>query len=273
MNFESFGQVGKPALVAVPGLFGGPENFRAMLDAWTERFYILVVDPNSERRKSEGLNLSVETMREVSFDSTAEDIARLLDQQGLSGAYLTGISLGGKVVYDFAAKFPERFLGGVITDVSPASFQNSELYRFVDDIVRTLDLGLAWDPMKAELQRRIPERSLRSLIQSQLHYPTKGQPPAEWKVGMKNFRRMLERQGIDEQFARLEAVDARLANEQRWIHVLHAASYSGISAASLPHLRALRCVRFEEVPNSTHFLHITHKDLIERSVIALLHLS
>jgi pimeloyl-ACP methyl ester carboxylesterase len=271
MEYESLGDPSNPILICVPGLLGGPENFRAMLDGWAEAFRVFVLDPNKERR-DEGLSgLTVESIREVSYDSTSEDIAVILDREegGARGAYLTGISLGGKIVYDFASKFPQRFLGGLITDVGPGSFQHSELFRFVDGIVQTLDRNKPWGELKAELQRLIPDRSLRSLIQSQLFYPTKA-PPAEWKTGMRNFRSMLQSQGIDEQFNGLEKVDARLAADKRRLHVLHASSYSGISHDTLPRLRALASVTVQEVPDSTHFLHITHKRLIQDCVLGLI---
>jgi len=270
MHYDALGDPRRPPLVCIPGLLGGPENFLAMIPSWTEHFRVLVLDPHRVRREAGLTGLREESIREVSYDTTSGEIAEILRKEGIDRAFLTGVSLGGKVVYDFAAKYPEFFRGGVITDVGPGSFSRSELFLFVDGIVQNLNRHLPWTELKAELQSRIEDRSLRSLIQSQLFYPVRDQLPAEWKVGMRNFRSMLQRQGIDEQFEDLAKVDTRLAEQGHLFHVLHASRFSGISEDSLPRLRKLKAIQIEEVPASTHFLHITHKDLIVRTVLKLL---
>ena len=265
MQFESFGQKGKPLLVCVPGLMGGPEDFRGMLPIWEPHLHVIILDPNAEHRMS---TITTSVMREISYDSTSKDILKIIDEQGAQKAVVTGISLGGKIVYDFAAKFPERLQGALITDVGPGAFNDSTLYNFVIDIVYNTDMNMEWPALKEHLKVAIPDRSMRSLLQSQITYPDRI-PPAIWKTGMQNFDNMLRRQEIADQFDALEKVDAQLADAGSVIKLMRAGSISGVGESSLPRIRALRSVQIVDLKDATHFLHVTHKDLVAHEALAL----
>jgi pimeloyl-ACP methyl ester carboxylesterase len=160
---HSLGNNKGPILVCVPGLLGGAEDFRGIIEPLLETFHILVFDPNAGRRQF-GLNgLTVEVMQEIQFDYTADEIASALKNFTTEPILMCGISLGGKIVYDFAHKFPHLFKGAVITDVSPGSFATSELFRFVEDLVVNLNVHQLWPDLKKELRERIPDSSKRSL--------------------------------------------------------------------------------------------------------------
>ena len=259
--FHSFGNPNAPILVCVPGLLGGAEDFRDIIDPLLSDFHILIFDPNEDRRQF-GLNgLTVQVMQEIQFDYTADEIAKDLKPYTSEPILMCGISLGGKIVYDFVHKFPHLFRGAVVTDVSPGSFGDSALFQFVEGLVLDLNLNQAWPELKKELRERIPESSLRSLIQSQLFYPNK-QLPAAWKVGMKHFRELLQRQSMDEQFQMLQKVDEQLASDGKVIRVLHAGFLSAIDSVSLDHMKKLKSVEIIPISDSSHFLHITHKHII-----------
>ncbi len=266
MYFVESGRRDGPTLVCVPGLLGGAENFNGMLAELEATFHVVRLDPNAERRLSD---LTSEVMRELSYTSTADAVAEVLDRVGRPQAYLVGLSLGGKIVYDFAIKFPGRFRGAVITDVGPGPFEDSELYRFVDGLVTNAPLHLPWPEMREHLRNTIADRNLRSLIQSQIAYPGQ-KPPAIWKTGMKDFGEMLNRQRIGHQFDGLERVDAELVARGVQFRVLQSSSCSGISASSLPKIAELKSMHLRPVANSSHFLHITHKDLIVQELLAML---
>lgn len=269
MTYQEYGKSENPALVCIPGLLGGAEDFQGMVPAWKDFFHILILDPNLDRRERGLSGLNSEVMREISYDSTSEDILRAMRRSGHSDGFLVGVSLGGKVVYDFACRFTEAFRGGVITDVGPGSFEASDLYRFVDQTVAETRLDLCWEDMKEDLKKRIPDRSLRSLIQSQITYPER-KPPAIWKTGMKDFRALLRRQGIDDQEEKFEAADSRLARQGKYLKVLQASSISGISTPGLAKMTEMRSIRLFPIPGAGHFLHITHKNEVEDLVLSLL---
>ena len=269
MSFEIAGNPEGPALVCVPGLLGGPEDFRNMLDAWTEKFCIIILDPNAERR-DEGLNLSAESMKEVSFDTSAIDIRNaLVEHLPDRPYYFLGISLGGKIVYDFALRFPEIFSGGVITDVGPGSFEDAELFQNVERDILATSLEKPWAEVRQDLRTRITDRNLRIFIQSQIFYP-KGQNTGIWKTGMENFKELLQRQSIDDQFENFEKVAPRLFEEKKFITVLHSDHNSGISKNTFEKMQKLPCLKIKTLSNTTHFMHVTHKSEIETAVLNLL---
>ncbi len=262
---KSLGNESAPILVCVPGLLGGAEDFRDIIDPLLNDFHILIFDPNAERRLFGQNALTIEVMKEIQFDYSANDIATSLVKFTSEPVLMCGISLGGKIVYDFAHKFPHLFKGAVITDVSPGSFGDSHLFQFVEDLVLNLNLNQAWPELKKELRERIPEPSLRSLIQTQLFYPNK-QLPAAWKVGMKHFSALLQRQAMDEQFEMLSKVEEQLNNQSSHIHVLKAGRLSAIDAKSFDQMKAMKSIKIYPLEEASHFIHITHKSDVQNLI-------
>ena len=266
---HSLGNTEGPILVCVPGLLGGSEDFRGIIDPLLNVFHILIFDPNAERRQF-GINgLTVEVMQEIQFDYSANEIAEELKQFTTEPIFMCGISLGGKIIYDFIHKFPHFFKAAVITDVSPGSFGESDLFKFVEHLVANLNLNQIWPELKKELRDSISEPSLRALIQSQLFYPNK-QLPAVWKVGMKHFRALLQRQSMDEQFEALAKVDSLLNKNQSYIHLLKAGQLSAIDTESFHKLKNFESVKIYDLKDSSHFIHITHKTEIQKLLLKLI---
>lgn len=256
---QSFGNKNGPIIVCVPGLLGGAEDFRYLMDRFNEYFHFLVFDPNAERRQF-GINgLTEKVMQEIQFDYNANEIFSELPNFTSDPVWMCGISLGGKIIYDFAIKFPQAFKGALLTDVSPGSFGDSELFQFIESLVANLNMNQLWPDLKKTLREVIPDDSLRSLVQSQIFYPEK-KPPAAWKVGMANFRALLQRQSMDEQFNDMFKVDELLAKQGSIIHVLKATIMSAINQDSYELLKKLKSVHIHEIKNSTHFLQHSHRD-------------
>lgn len=268
VHYHVLGKEGAPTLFCVPGLLGGPEDFVSIIKGLEDRFRIIMLDPNFERRMMGFKGVSVEAMKEFDMDvqATTDMILNALDELKQDKAWMIGISLGGKIIYDFITKYPDRFRGGLVTDMGPASFQESELFKFVDTSVLATNMNLPWPEMKKDLQERVPERHIRSLIQTQLHYPKGPTAPAEWRVGMANFRDMLQVQAIDDQVERLRKVDAQLAEGGHILHVLKASRMSAITPASYDQILTFKSLQVHHVPESNHFLHISHKDLIQDKI-------
>jgi pimeloyl-ACP methyl ester carboxylesterase len=258
---------GKPVLVCIPGLLGGPEDFRGVLEHLQSDFSFFYVDPNQGRKEKGGLSqLSLEETIAVSYDSSAEEIKAELSKLGIKQAYFIGLSIGGKVVYDFAIRYPESFSGAVISDVGPSSCIDSELYRMVDHVVAKTDLNLPWEELKKSLKENIPDRSLRSLIQSQISYPG-GKPPAIWKTGMRGLRTLLRSNSIDDQSGAFDGVNPVLVKRGVQISVLHSSQLSGITPDGLDRIKKdWSSIRLFPISNSGHFLHVTHKDELQSAV-------
>ncbi len=265
---QSFGNKEGPIIVCVPGLLGGAEDFRNIIQLFSNDFHFLVFDPNAERRQF-GINgLTQKVMQEIQFDYNANEIFAELPEFTNKPVWMCGISLGGKIIYDFAIKFPQAFRGALLTDVSPGSFGQSELFCFIESLVNGIDMNQEWPELKKTLRTLIKDDSLRSLVQSQVFYPER-KPPAIWKVGMANFKALLQRQSMDEQFNDMFKVDDQLAAQGSFIHVLKATIMSAINFESYELLKKLKSVKIYEIENSSHFLQHSHKDLVHELIYKL----
>jgi hypothetical protein len=167
-------------------------------------------------------------------------------------------------------RHPKCFAGGLVTDIGPVSFADSDLYKYVDDSVMETNMDLPWPEMKADLQKRITERNLRSLIQTQIYYPEK-QPPAQWRLGMQNFREMLQAQSADDQLEQLKTVDAVIAENGAKLRILKAERLSAITPQALTLMKDLRCLEVLPVSDCTHFLHISHRDTVVQKLLEIVH--
>lgn len=261
MQYGEIGNKENPTLVCVPGILGGPENFAAMVPGLIDRFHIVIFDPSERREPQSTTANALSAMQQLAYYQTAAEIAESLKEMGRTEAFFLGISLGGKIIYDFALKYPEMFAGGVVTDVSPGPFEETQLHIFINDLVANMDLTVPWTELRAEINRVVPDRNLRIMLQSQIHYP-EGKPPGFWKPSMQYLSEMLEHQQIDDQFEGLAKVDEFLANQGRFIQVFKASSLSGIADSVLPKMNALKSVRLHPIDGTTHFLHVSHKNTI-----------
>src|SRR5690349_2617923 len=116
MEYRTLGDRSLPALVCIPGMLGRPEDFAGFIPKWQEKLFLIFIDPNAERQRAGLQNLSAEAMQSIDYRAASSDILELLDKESVSHAYFLGLSIGGKMVYDFGAKYPERFAGAVISD-------------------------------------------------------------------------------------------------------------------------------------------------------------
>ncbi len=272
MRYETDGNESGPLLLCVPGMMGGPEDFRNLKESWLSKFHVIILDPHAARRDLGFKKVTLDAVQEFDVDvtGTADAMVDIIKKLGRTDAFMVGVSLGGKMVIDFMIRHPKHFAGGLVTDIGPASFGESELYQYVDRSVMETNMNLAWPEMKADLAKRITERNLRSLIQTQISYPTQ-KPPAQWRLGMQNFREMLNAQSADDQLEGMKKVDAEISSAGKYLHVLKAERLSAITQGTLASMQELKCLKITPVSDCTHFLHISHKALVQEKVLELLH--
>lgn len=107
---------GQP-LVVVHGLFGSASNWRNVALKWESDFAIWGVDlrnhGNSFHRQG------------MSYAQQAEDLLSWLDNAGLDKVCLLGHSMGGKVVMEFALRYPSRVEKLIIVDIAPIKYAAS----------------------------------------------------------------------------------------------------------------------------------------------------
>lgn len=253
-------------------MMGGPEDFRNFLEAWGKKFKIAILDPHATRRDLGLKQVTLGAVQEFDVDvvGTADSMVNVIKELGHTKAYTAGVSLGGKMIFDFMIRHPKYFAGGLVTDIGPVSFGESELYKYVDKSVMDTNMNLSWPEMKEDLKKRINERNLRSLIQTQIHYPTQ-QPPAQWRLGMKNFREMLQAQSADDQLEQLKTVDSVIASTGAKLRILKAERLSAITPEALAPMSQLKCLDIITVPDCTHFLHISHREMVVQKLLEMVH--
>lgn len=107
---------GQP-LVVVHGLFGSASNWRNVALKLEQDFAVWSVDlrnhGNSFHRQG------------MSYAQQAEDLLRWLDNIGLDKVSLLGHSMGGKVVMEFALRYPSRVEKLIIVDIAPIKYAPS----------------------------------------------------------------------------------------------------------------------------------------------------
>jgi pimeloyl-ACP methyl ester carboxylesterase len=267
---EEKGNSAAPLLVCIPGMIGGPSDFRSILEGLDDKFRILLVDINAERREAGLKNLSEESVEAVDYQGSAREIhAYLSEKHPGKGAYFIGLSIGGKVVYHFATDYPKLFKGSVVTDITPGRMEHTELYGTVITAVKNLNLKQPWAALKEELNATIEDKNFRILIKSQLHYP---QDPSEarWRNGMWGLEELLKRNTSDELWTSLETVSDQLMNQGSRMIVLKALKMSGLGSEDLERLRKFPFVSITMVENSTHFIHINRTDALQKALLELL---
>ncbi len=94
-----------PALMLVPGLSGDSQVFRHQIAALSSRYRVIA--PNL-RTEFDGV--------ERRFDQFARDIAAVLEALEVKSVCVLGLSFGGPIAIRFAALYPERVWGLILTN-------------------------------------------------------------------------------------------------------------------------------------------------------------
>ena len=115
--YVEFGH-GEVPVVLLHGLFGDPENWRAIMEDLSGRYRFLApqfpIDQFSGFRPSDFRSIGQLT----------DFVSLFFDQMGLDKAVLVGNSLGGQVAVDFYLAYPGRVSGLVLTG-SAGLFENA----------------------------------------------------------------------------------------------------------------------------------------------------
>ena len=83
------------------GIGGNRTNWRDQLPAFAETYRAVAWD-------ARGYGGSDDYDGPLDFGDFARDVVRLLDHLGVAAAHIVGLSMGGRIALDFAARFPDR---------------------------------------------------------------------------------------------------------------------------------------------------------------------
>ncbi len=101
-----------PLVVFLHGIGGNRTNWRRQLEALKDRFCAAAWD-------ARGYGASEDPPTQLQFGDYAEDLQRLLDHLKADRAHLVGLSMGGMIIQDFYARYPERAATLTLVDTSP----------------------------------------------------------------------------------------------------------------------------------------------------------
>ena len=98
-----------PFLLFLHGIGGGRANWRGQLPVFARRFHAAAWD-------ARGYGLSDDYDGPLAFGDFADDAIRVLDRFGVGRAHLCGLSMGGRIAQEFAARHPDRVATLVLCD-------------------------------------------------------------------------------------------------------------------------------------------------------------
>lgn len=257
-----------PLLICIHGLMGGPSDFDAFREEWGKQAHLLLVDISKKAREDGGLKQIHKGEELMSFHETSDHIASFVKKKYPGHkVFIAGISLGGKVIYDFAADHPDLFGGGVVTDVGPGSLGESELVQFVEKTLPSINLMQAWPQLRSDLREKIPEPKMRVLISSQIYYPEEHnqieRKYAAFKPSISGLQTSLNQSSLNDQWDQLNRI-------KKEILILKASKYSCIQERDLWRLKQHRHIKLIELDSASHFIHVSHGEVFKKEILNLL---
>lgn len=115
-------------VLQVPGAVNGHEGYAAVTPGMAKHFKVIDFDPR-------GYGLSDRPKQKYTFDVWAADMAALLDALGVERAHVHGGSMGGSLAIHYAARYPDRVNGLV---VSGSSAKSDHMARYQYEVWKAL---------------------------------------------------------------------------------------------------------------------------------------
>jgi pimeloyl-ACP methyl ester carboxylesterase len=113
-----------PPVVVIPGIQGRWEWMRPGIDALARRCRVITFSLADERTC--GGRFDART----GFANYVEQVADAMDQAGLQGAAVCGVSYGGLIAASFAARHPDRVSALLLVSALPPSWRPDRRVRF-----------------------------------------------------------------------------------------------------------------------------------------------
>lgn len=113
-------------VIFMHGIGGNRRNWYDQIDAFAPHFHAAAWD-------ARGYGDSDDYEGPLTFTDYADDLARVLDHFGQSRAHVVGLSMGGRIAMDFAARYPQRLLTLTLCDTHKgfAGFSEEKKRAFI----------------------------------------------------------------------------------------------------------------------------------------------
>lgn len=137
MNYEDKGQ--GPAFVFIHGLGESAESWHYQTDFFSKSFRTIAMDMRGHAKSEDG-------DKTITLDLFASDVIGLLDHLGIQKAHFIGHSMGGVILQEIAARYPERLLSVILSStagffIEPDNSKNLELRLQRIDTIPMEEIG------------------------------------------------------------------------------------------------------------------------------------
>jgi len=140
-------------IVLIPGLQGRWEWMRPAVDALARQHRVITFSLCDERTSPFPCDL------DRAFENYVSQVNLALDRAGIDRAVIAGVSYGGLIATEFAARCPERVSGLVLASALHASWEpNPQQRRYLDSPLLMSPMFLATAPgrMRSEMISALP---------------------------------------------------------------------------------------------------------------------
>jgi pimeloyl-ACP methyl ester carboxylesterase len=147
-----------PPLVLVPGLQGRWEWMWPAVERLSQHYRVIAFSLCDERSSPFACDVP------LGFDNYIRQVGEALDRAGLERATLLGVSYGGLIATEFAARFPERVSRLVLASALPTDWTPDRRARFYMRAPRLLSpIFAVTSPMRLqpEVQAALPSVGAR----------------------------------------------------------------------------------------------------------------
>jgi len=153
--YEDKGQ--GPAFVFIHGLGENAPSWRFQTDFFSRGFRTIAMDLRGHARSDDGDEV-------ITLDLFASDVIGLLDYLGIDKAHFIGHSMGGVILQEIAASYPERLLSIILSSTAgffepPANTTNLQLRLERIDTLPMSEIGLLIAKLACapDFEQRAPE--------------------------------------------------------------------------------------------------------------------
>lgn len=190
LHYRELGSEG-PALVILHGLYGSSDNWVSIARLIQNDFRIFIVD-----QRNHGLSPH---SHEMNYESMANDLLELFNDNKLKKAHVIGHSMGGKTAMRFALENPERIDKLVILDIAPKSYASFSNYaQITNDHAHIINSLLTVDCDKAksrgdldkQLINQLPNKTLRQFLLKNITRTKDGK--YQWLINLNTLKDSLE---------------------------------------------------------------------------------
>lgn len=105
---------GEP-LIILHGFLGSSDNWFTLAKTFSAHYHVYLLDLRNHGQSPHSDTFNYEVM--------VDDMSHFFETQGISRAHLIGHSLGGKVVMNFAVKYPDKVNKLIVVDIVPRPYE------------------------------------------------------------------------------------------------------------------------------------------------------